>query len=659
MDPILQKFKNVFLEEAQEILNSYESDLLGLEQDSFNKELVESSFRSMHTLKGISGMYGFSYINGLTHKLEHIFQAVRDKQQVFTKEIFETTFAAIDHIRKLLFDEELANESLRMAHNELLENIGRFCISESATGSAEPESAAPENSKQIWHIKLTTSEKQFFRRINFLNIFRDLAEIGTFIIEHLKKSDEWNITLLTSATEDEVKGIFMFIEDDCSFSLAGNLNESDIEGIEKGELLRSENEISILEAVSMANSKTKEEKKPDKNTSVAAINDKKRISVTHEKLDYLMFLVSELVTVNSQIAISLKQMDFEFLESAVEKLNNLSKNFRDNALELRLVPINDLVLRFQRLIRDLSKQLGKHIDLQVHGAETELDKSTIEQLFDPLMHIIRNSIDHGIETPEERQKNGKPETGIIKLSAYHSGGKIVLKIEDDGNGVNLEKVRNKAIKLGLIGAEEQVSKKQLLDMIFIPGFSTAQSLTSVSGRGVGMDVVQKKIQELRGEVSVESVEKSGTTFTLVLHQSVSILDTLLFKVGESFFIIPFAETVICSEINLSELIDRQRTRTIPYEDHLIEYFDLRETLNLKGEYPNNVKVIVFRTDTKIAAILADYIVGEYQAVLKPIGNFLNHNNFLEAVSQLGDGTMAFMIDTREMIKAEKVRKVNY
>lgn len=659
MDPILQKFKNVFLEEAQEILNSYESDLLGLEQDSFNKELVESSFRSMHTLKGISGMYGFSYINGLTHKLEHIFQAVRDKQQVFTKEIFETTFAAIDHIRKLLFDEELANESLRMAHNELLENIGRFCISESATGSAEPESAAPENSKQIWHIKLTTSEKQFFRRINFLNIFRDLAEIGTFIIEHLKKSDEWNITLLTSATEDEVKGIFMFIEDDCSFSLAGNLNESDIEGIEKGELLRSENEISILEAVSMANSKTKEEKKPDKNTSVAAINDKKRISVTHEKLDYLMFLVSELVTVNSQIAISLKQMDFEFLESAVEKLNNLSKNFRDNALELRLVPINDLVLRFQRLIRDLSKQLGKHIDFQVHGAETELDKSTIEQLFDPLMHIIRNSIDHGIETPEERQKNGKPETGIIKLSAYHSGGKIVLKIEDDGNGVNLEKVRNKAIKLGLIGAEEQVSKKQLLDMIFIPGFSTAQSLTSVSGRGVGMDVVQKKIQELRGEVSVESVEKSGTTFTLVLHQSVSILDTLLFKVGESFFIIPFAETVICSEINLSELIDRQRTRTIPYEDHLIEYFDLRETLNLKGEYPNNVKVIVFRTDTKIAAILADYIVGEYQAVLKPIGNFLNHNNFLEAVSQLGDGTMAFMIDTREMIKAEKVRKVNY
>lgn len=658
MDPILQKFKNVFLEEAQEILNSYESDLLGLEQDSFNKELVESSFRSMHTLKGISGMYGFSYINELTHKLEHIFQAVRDKQQVFTKEIFETTFAAIDHIRKLLFDEELADESLRMAHNELLENIGRFCISESATGSAEPESAAPENSKQIWHIKLTTSEKQFFRKINFLNIFRDLAEIGTFIIEHLKKSDEWNITLLTSATEDEVKGIFMFIEDDCSFSLAGNLNESDIEGIEKGELLRSENEISILEAVSMANSKTKEEKKPDKNTSVAAINDKKRISVTHEKLDYLMFLVSELVTVNSQIAISLKQMDFEFLESAVEKLNNLSKNFRDNALELRLVPINDLVLRFQRLIRDLSKQLGKHIDFQVHGAETELDKSTIEQLFDPLMHIIRNSIDHGIETPEERRKIGKPETGIIKLSAYHSGGKIVLKIEDDGNGVDLEKVRNKAIKLGLIGAEEQVSKKQLLDMIFIPGFSTAQSLTSVSGRGVGMDVVRKKIQELRGEVSVESSEKSGTTFNLILHQSVSILDTLLFKVGESFFIIPFAETVICSEINLSDLIYRQRTRTIPYEDHLIEYFDLRETLNIKGEYPKDVKVIVFRTDSQIAAILADYIVGEYQAVLKPMGNFLNHNNFLEAVSQLGDGTMAFMIDTRELIKAEKDQKVN-
>ncbi len=266
------------------------------------------------------------------------------------------------------------------------------------------------------------------------------------------------------------------------------------------------------------------------------------------------------------------------------------------------------------------------------------------------MHIIRNCIDHGIEFPDQRLKKGKAETGIIKISAYHSGNYVVIKVEDDGTGISLEKVRQKAVDKGIIKASDKPDKKDLFNMIFLPGFSTARSLTEVSGRGVGLDVVRRKIIDLRGDVFIESDENQGTSFTLKLQQSVAIIDTLLFSVEDSFFTVPISDINICSQLSAKDIEKRKHTATIPFNDVLIPFIDLRQTLNIKGRYNEKIKAVILRNSERQIAILTDKIVGEHQAVLKPLGKSFKNQNIINSASQLGDGNLAFMIDTNELFK---------
>jgi len=315
-----------------------------------------------------------------------------------------------------------------------------------------------------------------------------------------------------------------------------------------------------------------------------------------------------------------------------------------------LVPLGDTVLRFQRLIRDLSKQLGKIVEFKTSGVDTELDKNTIDRLAEPLMHIIRNSIDHGIELPEIRTKKGKPEQGIINLTAYNSGSFVFICISDDGNGIDVEKVKQKAIDQGLLKPTDTPDKKEIFDLIFLPGFSTAQSLTSVSGRGVGMDVVKKHITDLRGEIFISSEPGEGTSFTLKLQQSLSIIDTLLFSVEDNFFTVPISEIEVCIEWSSMEINERKNTATIPFKDHLIPFVDLRYLFKMSGFNQEVYKVIIIRNDNKELAILSDYIIGEHQAVSKPLGKSFHNQKYITSASQLGDGNMAFMIDTNALLK---------
>jgi Chemotaxis protein histidine kinase and related kinases len=657
MDHIIQKFRTLFIEEAQSLLNNYEVDLLELEKHPSDTKLIESAFRSIHTLKGTSGMYGFDYISELTHKLESIFQAIRDKKIEFNKELFEITFSVVDILRKLLVDESLSDTANKQEYQRLLALVSNFSYS---TPDAQPlqlnQQKNKATSKSIWQIILRTTESQYFRGINFMNIIKELSSLGYFDIEKVdslcnSESDTWIINLVTDASEENIREVLLFIEDDCTITkLTEDLELLDSPGNSTNEN-QNIKEISILEAVNLHNNSKTSSGKNEFSEPTPKVHKTNRISVDANKLDHLMFLVSELITVSSHLSQSTRENIFNPIKVNIEKIESLSKQFRNNALDLRLIPLNDIVLRFQRLIRDLSKQLDKKIEFQTFGTENELDKSTIDQLPDPLMHIIRNCIDHGIENPEQRKKHGKPETGIIKLSSYNSGGKVFIKIEDDGNGIDVEKVRNKAIDLGLLKPDDPVSKKEIFDFIFVPGFSTAQSLTSVSGRGVGMDVVRKKIQELHGDIIVESVEGVGTSFTLVLQQSVSIIDSLLFKVGDSFFTIPISDISICSQITEEELVYRKHTATVPYGDQLIPYYDMRKDLHLNGDHSKKIKLIILKNNERMLAILADKIVGEHQAVLKPMGKSFKKQNYITSASQLGDGNMAFMIDTNEIMKS--------
>lgn len=671
MDPILHKFRDKFFEEASELLNHLEKDLLELEESPENKDLIESAFRAMHTIKGVSGMYGFEHIGEITHSMESIYQAIREEKLHFNEEIFNLTFLAIDHIRKLLQDEELADVDNQNNHSLLKKDITRILDKigekkEDTIQKPEEKSSGSNSTPSTWHIMLQTNENIYFRGISLVNIFQELAQIGEFQITRIdylsdNKSDTWSILLSAETEENHILNVFLFIEDNVIIT---KLTEENILTPAYSEFAREmdENELepSIIDFIENSTKQKKSiaediesGKKIKEKAKVPGVKEQqiiKRIFVDSSKLDTLMYLVSELITVNSQLQQSTNNIHNDILHQNIEKLENLSKQFRNTTLEIRLVPLNDSILRFQRLIRDLSQHLKKKVELVTHGIDTELDKNTIDQLNEPLMHIIRNCIDHGIELPHQRLKSGKSETGIIKISAYHSGNYIVIKVEDDGTGIDLEKVRQKAIDKGIIKPTDKPERKELFNMIFLPGFSTARSLTEVSGRGVGLDVVRRKIIDLRGDVFIDSEEGKGTSFTLRLQQSVAIIDTLLFSVEDSFFTVPIADINICSQINTTDIEKRRHTCTIPFGNMLIPFVDLRKTLNIMGKYTEKVKAVIIEHNGNHLAILTDKIVGEHQAVLKPLGRSFKNQNIINSASQLGDGNLAFMIDTNELFQ---------
>jgi two-component system, chemotaxis family, sensor kinase CheA len=665
-DNIFQKFRDKFFEEANMLLDRFENEILQLEKTPDDRGLNESVFRAMHTIKGISAMYGFEYISELTHLLENVFQNLNDGKIRFSKEISEISLLSIDHIHKLLNDEKLLNNELRLSHTKLVEQVNRIANSKrNELPALNTQEKYTQSLLHTWLIIINTSEQMYFRGINLNGICAELFAMGECKIVKIpvlntNKSDSWGIILVSDTTEDNIREVLMFIEDECSVFTISNYDifnsysnsiketkdfnqnvydeQSIITLVEKKDSVELFNEPEIIIT----------ENDLEKQTSVRKnIN---RISVETGKLDDLMYLVSQFITLNSHLNVAHRDKDYQKLRDYIGMLDSLSKQFRNNALEIRLVPLGDVALRFQRLVRDLSKSMGKKIEFVTEGIDTELDKNTIDTLVEPLMHIIRNCADHGIEVPDFRKKSGKSESGTIKLSATYSGNHIIIRIEDDGSGIDLEKVRNKAVEKGILKKSDKPSKQELLNLIFLPGFTTAKDVSEVSGRGVGMDIVKKRISELRGTITIESNRGSGTSFIIKLNQSMSIVDTLLFQVQDSFFILPLSDIVACELIEISEISQRKHILTIPYNNQLIPFVDLRNYLNLDGSYSENSKLLIVHFGEQSLAIIADKILGEHQAVLKPLNKTFDSETIISSVSQLGNGKIAFLIDLGVLTK---------
>lgn len=655
------------------MLEAIEADMLKLEKDPGDPQLIDSVFRAMHTIKGTSAMYGCIHISDFTHHLENIYQTIRDSGAFIEKDMIDITFESIDHIKRLM-DDELLKDASNITRNEaLLEKISKLSSEKADPDmSKQPASTKKHKSRQSWYILLRADEQIYKRGISLVNIFADLSSLGTYRIHRiasLSNSDTevWGIVLVTSEDINEVKDVFMFIEDYCKFVLIkdGDLqSEEDIvrfaeaqippapvskplpkieevvEKVERAaepEIQQSEKLPSVKQRTSML-------------VAEVAKHNLKRVSVDATKLDYLMYLVSELITLNSKLLQKTKDEYFEGIRPEIEQMEGLTKLFRSNALEIRLVPLGDLVIRFQRLVRDLGKQLGKKIELVTHGTDTELDKNTIDLISEPIIHIIRNCVDHGIEIPAERIKKGKPETGTISLSARQVGNYININIEDDGAGLDLEKIQNKAVTKGIIKAGEKLSKREISDLIFHAGISTSDNITSVSGRGVGMDVVKRKIAELRGEIVIDTEKDKGTSFLLKIQQSIAIIDTLLFRVHSAYFILPLTDIEICIHIDNSKIVESQSTRTINYNDKMIPYLDLRSYFNLSGNYPDKIRALIVKEGGQHICLLCDEIIGEQQAVLKPLGDSFDNETGITAVSQHGNGEWAYMLNVHFMHK---------
>ncbi len=335
---------------------------------------------------------------------------------------------------------------------------------------------------------------------------------------------------------------------------------------------------------------------------------------------------------------------------AGEKIEKLSKFFRENALNIRLVPVKDMLVRFKRLVRDLSQHLGKKVDFKIQGEDTELDKSLIDALAEPLMHLIRNCLDHGLEVPTERLKKNKSETGVLKFVAYQAGNSINITISDDGMGIDPAIIKRKAIEKGFITSDKHLTTKEVYDLIFLPGFSTAQSLTEVSGRGVGMDVVRRRIQDIRGDVEIESEVGVGTTFTIQLQQTISIIDTLLIKSVNTYFLIPLSEIEVCDQKESAEIFKSQ-SKFVEYNKDLVPYVHLRNEFHLELNNLLTQNIIYINKNENRFAIIADRIIGEYQAVIKPLQSVFMKHEFLCGASIMGDGNLALMLDTAKLIKS--------
>jgi len=400
------------------------------------------------------------------------------------------------------------------------------------------------------------------------------------------------------------------------------------------------------------NKNTESEKNPASNETAVIVNEQKAsssIKVSLSKLDNLMNLVSELGTVQAEISLLSSKLRNAKLSKAVEKMQKLSRSLREDTLSIRLVPIDTLVTRFKRLIRDLSSELKKEVDFVINGADTELDKTIVDGLADPLMHIFRNSVDHGIEFPEERVKKGKTAQGKIVFDAFHEGTSVFIKIQDDGAGINLARIREIAIKRGYINEKDILTEQETLALIFSPGFTTAQNVSEVSGRGVGMDVVKRKIADLRGEIEIDTRINAGTTITLKLPLTLSSVDALLVRVGETLYLISLAVVEWCSEATQKQISSISNNLLI-INGELMPIINLREEFNQSGEYPAIVRIIIVHFEGKHVALMVDEIIGDYQAVLKPLGHVECFNNIIAGASIQGDGSLALSIDTYKMIQ---------
>jgi len=668
----MDNFKRKFVEEALDLLNELEKVLLRMDASSESKEQIEHIFRVMHTLKGNSAMFGFDLIDKYTHQLETIYDLVRNGKMKLSPGLMDLTLASVDHIRNLLDEETGATNDVQATHKNLLEQINRII---EGKGQQLPEKKSEpvrtEDELKTYYIHFQPFPEILANGTNPLFLVEDFKALGDYLafpdlhmlppLEDLdpeKCYTSWEIILATKEETEKIYEIFLFVEDGCNI---------DVQKISNINLLADNNfQSAIRKAGSEYNGiglqKIKDilisHETPEKRTETLeprsladATNKLKSISsirVSSEKLDELINLVSELVTTQAGLSLVAEKINDKELLVIAEDVEKLSRRLRDSTFGVRLIPIENMITRFQRLVRELSHDLNKDIDFQTEGTEIELDKTMIEGLIDPIMHIIRNSIDHGIESGETRIKAGKSQQGIIKFKAFHSGSNVYIQISDDGKGIELGKIRQQAVIKGFIQPDSTLSEKELLDLIFLPGFSTAQNVTNISGRGVGMDVVKRKISDLRGEVSVETRHNVGTTLTLKLPLTLSIIDGLLVAIDHAYFVIPLSSINKCFEFRHEALIGAVNNLIFVNDGH-IPFIYLRNEFEITTPSPELEQVIVIEYGDVRIGLTVDKVIGEYQAVLKSLGNMYKRQDIISGATILGDGTVALVVDPNKII----------
>lgn len=704
----MDELTEVFVQEGREQLAGMEALLLELEQQPGNRDGLDAIFRAAHTVKGASGVVECGFIEAFAHHVENLLDRLRNNQLEVTPELVSLLLACCDHLMQLLdvfaAGQNKPSEDILAVGQRLQDRILDASGSRSVRLADEEQRLTASGGGPVgpesWHISVRFGPDVLKHGMDPLALIAYLGTLGQIVgietlFETMPAADKmdpescylgFEIRLLTRSTKAEIEAVFSFVGDDCILrilppntkvaeflAMMGTLPEDLMRLgeilVRVGALTEAELQAGLMEqrgtleltaddVVQKPLGEILVEQKlvPPEVVQAAVVrqaqvNDKKTkesrdIRVHADKLDQLIDLVGELVIAGASTQLlALKNGSGELVEAA-SVLSRLVESIRDSALQLRMVEIGETFSRFNRVVRDVSRDLGKDIELVIQGGETELDKSVVEKIGDPLMHLVRNALDHGIESTDARLAKGKPTRGRLTLNACHDSGCIVIQVKDDGGGLNVDRIREKAVERGLIQSGENLSEKDITDLIFAPGFSTAQAVSNLSGRGVGMDVVRRNIQALRGSVDVASVPDQGCTFTIRLPLTLAIIDGFLVSVDKAAYVIPLEMVLECIELK-----DAPASRNfLNLRGRVLPFIRLRELFGVETPVPSRENVVVVQFAGQRAGIVVDQLMGEFQTVIKPLGGLFRHVRGIGGSTILGSGEVALILDVQALIR---------
>ncbi len=656
-----QDLKNLFILEVKELLEQFEDDLINLENSPNKQQLIDEVFRFVHSIKGAAGMYGFNEIVIIVHNLEEIFRKIKQGKLQLNQNIIDLSLKAKDLILSLLESKKI--NGLTQDLQALIQNLEQF---NPELKDFNQRFNKPQTGQKTYYIIFHPDADIYQRAINLSSIIDDIQKLKYSLIKPFEAPKQqgkfdifWEIVAYVE-DESELKQIFVFVEDeikkeqlcDCNaFQLPGfkqfyqNLgNEFSPERLEK---LRKFIQDNLSHGSQQTQTQAEKQQTPDLAINEQSLN---YVRLPAYQLDNLLKYVTQLITYNYQLQVAIDKGDTQQIKFISQTLQSLINEIKDYTLQLRLLPISVLFRSYNRLVRDLAIQQNKKVRLILEGEDTMIDKTYIEKLYTPLLHIIRNAIDHGIETPQERIAKNKSPVGIVKISAYQSHANLIIQVQDDGRGIDLEQIRKRALEMGLIGQDEVLSDEELLKLIFSPGLTTSVKVDEISGRGMGMNVIRTAIAELKGEVEVDTEPGLGTTITIKLPTTLSIIETLHLSAGGINFLLPVFNIVSVEKLHVSQIKGLEQGK-IEYRGETVPVLDISEFLELEQEQMPEKRVLVILSVGQCQyGLIFDQVYGQISAVVKNLGAIFYALDFFIGASILGDGRIAYILDPFKVYK---------
>ncbi|MGR6897798.1 chemotaxis protein CheW [Rummeliibacillus sp. BSL5] len=682
------QYLEVFIDESKEHLQSCNENLLALEQNPHDLAIVNEIFRNAHTLKGMSATMGFEDLADLTHKMENVLDGIRNEKIIVTPEILDVVFESVDHLEAMIDDISGGGDGKRDVTStvqklKMIENGEEIVQASGAKEEVQESGASSNDALQFDEFELTVlqqSREQGFhtyeitvmlradcllKAARVYMVFDILEKLGDVVksspsvdkLEEEQFDQEFHVAFITKEPINDLQSKLMKVseveqitvtpidESKANEEAAATTVEETAEVVSKDEKPTKETTAQKA-ANSVPNNKVSEKK---------SAQGSKTIRVNIERLDILMNLFEELVIDRGRLQSIAGELNHGELNETVERMARISGDLQNIILTMRMVPVETVFNRFPKMVRQLARDLHKQVNLEIIGAETELDRTVIDEIGDPLVHLIRNALDHGVEDPEVRKKAGKTEQGNIVLRAYHSGNHVFIELEDDGAGINRERVLEKAIAKGIVTAEaaESMSDQQVNELILSSGFSTASVISDISGRGVGLDVVKSTIESLGGNITIESVEGKGSLFSIQLPLTLSIISVMLVEIEKEIYAIPLSSIIETSIIRNSDIMNAHNQKVIDFRGKVVPLLFLDEFFDVPRPEPKNDEfhsVVLVRKGEKMAGLVVDSFIGQQEIVLKSLGNYLTNVFAISGATILGNGQVALIVDCNSLIK---------